>query len=49
VVEGSVRQPFRKSLNLDQDLEAILAEAERLLSDGGAAYQPVTTRPDLTR
>jgi catechol-2,3-dioxygenase len=48
-IDKDVRQPFRKSLNLDQDLEAILAEAERLLSDGGAAYQPVTTQPDLAR
>src|SRR5690242_17205074 len=40
-LDKDVRQPFRKSLNLDQDLEAIFAEAERLLSDGGAAYQPV--------
>ncbi len=48
-IDKDVRQPFRKSLNLDQDLEAILVEAERLLSDGGTAYQPVTTQPDLTR
>lgn len=48
-LDKDVRQPFRKSLNLDQDLEAILAEAERLLSDGGAAYQPVTTQPDPAR
>ena len=48
-IDKDVRQPFRKSLNLDQDLEAILAEAERLLSDGGAAYQPVTTQPDPAR
>jgi catechol 2,3-dioxygenase-like lactoylglutathione lyase family enzyme len=40
-IERDVRQPFRKSINLDQDPEAILAEAERLLSDGGPAYQPV--------
>ena len=48
-IDKDVRQPFRKSLNLDQDLEAILAEAERLLCDGGAAYQPVTTQPDPAR
>lgn len=40
-VDKDVRQPFRKSLNLDQDAEAIYAEADRLLADGGAAYQPV--------
>lgn len=40
-IERDVRQPFRKSINLDQDPAAILAEAERLLSDGGPAYQPV--------
>ncbi|NRQ32179.1 glyoxalase [Nonomuraea sp. NN258] len=39
-VERDVRQPFRKTLNLDQAPEAIYAEAERLLADGGAAYQP---------
>jgi catechol 2,3-dioxygenase-like lactoylglutathione lyase family enzyme len=40
-IERDVRQPFRKTLNLDQDPEAVLAEAERLLADGGPAYQPV--------
>ncbi|MET8770405.1 VOC family protein [Streptomyces sp. NPDC004658] len=40
-VDRDVRQPFRKTLNLDQPLEDIEAEAERLLSDGGPAYQPV--------
>ncbi|GAA4704952.1 VOC family protein [Phytohabitans rumicis] len=40
-IERDVRQPFRKSLNLDQDPAAVLAEAEGLLSDGGPAYQPV--------
>jgi len=38
-----VRQPFRKTLNLDQDADALWAEAERLLDDAGPAYQPVTT------
>ncbi|MGH9108486.1 MAG: VOC family protein [Acidimicrobiales bacterium] len=37
-----IPQPFRKSLDLDQDPEVIFAEARRLLSDGGQAYQPVT-------
>lgn len=37
-----IPQPFRKSLDVDQDPEAIFAEADRLLSDGGSAYQPVT-------
>ena len=40
-VEKDVRQPFRKSLNLDQAPEDVFAEAERLLDDGGPAYQPV--------
>ncbi|MFD4602372.1 VOC family protein [Streptomyces sp. NPDC058464] len=40
-VERDVRQPFRKTLDLDLPLEEIHAEAERLLSDGGKAYQPV--------
>jgi catechol 2,3-dioxygenase-like lactoylglutathione lyase family enzyme len=40
-VDRAVRQPFRKSINLDQQPEAVLEEAERLLSDGGPAYQPV--------
>jgi hypothetical protein len=39
-VERDVRQPLRKTVNLDQDLEDIRAEAERLLSDSGPAYQP---------
>ncbi|MFI6816033.1 VOC family protein [Nonomuraea sp. NPDC050328] len=40
-IEREVRQPFRKSLNLDQSPEEIYAEAERLLADEGPAYQPV--------
>ncbi|MFD9945334.1 VOC family protein [Nonomuraea sp. NPDC059023] len=40
-VDRDVRQPFRKSLNLDQSVEEIEAEAERLLTDSGPAYQPV--------
>ena len=40
-IERDVRQPFRKTLNLDQEPAEVLAEAERLLSDGGGAYQPV--------
>lgn len=36
-----IPQPFRKSLDLDQDIEAILAQAETLLSEGGPRYQPV--------
>lgn len=35
-----VRQPFRKSINLDQSQEAVLAEVERLLDDDSPAYQP---------
>lgn len=37
-----VPQPFRKSLDLDQDPEAVFAEAQRLLDDGTPPYQPVT-------
>ena len=40
-VERDVRQPFRKTLNLDQDPADVLTEAERLLAAGGPAYQPV--------
>jgi catechol-2,3-dioxygenase len=40
-VEREVRQPFRKTLNLDQSPQQVLADAERLLADGSAAYQPV--------
>jgi catechol-2,3-dioxygenase len=41
-----VRQPFRKTLNLDQPAEQVLAESDRLVAAGGPAYQPVTTGPD---
>jgi len=37
-VPVDVRQPFRKHLNLDQPVEDVLAEAERLLHEGGPAY-----------
>jgi catechol 2,3-dioxygenase-like lactoylglutathione lyase family enzyme len=40
-IERDVRQPFRKSLDLDQEPEQIYAQAEKLLGDGTAAYQPV--------
>ncbi|MBV9329741.1 MAG: VOC family protein [Chloroflexi bacterium] len=42
-----VRQPFRKSLNLDQTPDAVLAESDELVAAGGPAYQPVTTGPVL--
>jgi catechol-2,3-dioxygenase len=44
-IDKDVRQPFRKSLNLEQSVDAVNAEAERLLTDGGPAYQPVTWTP----
>jgi catechol-2,3-dioxygenase len=44
-IDKDVRQPFRKSLNLEQPTAAVNAEAERLLRDGGPAYQPVTWMP----
>jgi catechol 2,3-dioxygenase-like lactoylglutathione lyase family enzyme len=40
-LEQDVRQPFRKTLNLDQEPSAIFAEAQQLLADAGPAYQPV--------
>ncbi|WP_062642633.1 VOC family protein [Streptomyces maremycinicus] len=40
-IERDVRQPFRKTIDLDQSPEQILAEAEHLLAEGGPAYQPV--------
>lgn len=39
--DRNVAQPFRKTLDLDLPLEEIEAQAERLLSDGTPAYQPV--------
>jgi catechol-2,3-dioxygenase len=40
-IERDVRQPFRKTVNLDQTPEKIWAEYEELLNDGTRAYQPV--------
>lgn len=40
-IDRDVRQPFRKTLDFDQDPELVYADAERLLNDGGPAYQPV--------
>ncbi len=40
-IEKDVRQPFRKTLDLDQEPAAVLAQAERLLDDDGPAYRPV--------
>lgn len=40
-VERDVRQPFRKSLNLDLEPAEIWAETERLLAENGPPYQPV--------
>jgi catechol-2,3-dioxygenase len=40
-IARDVRQPFRKSLDFGQAPEAIWAEAERLLDEGGDPYQPV--------
>ena len=44
-IDADVRQPFRKSLNLEQSVDEVNAEAGRLLHDGGPAYQPVTWAP----
>jgi catechol 2,3-dioxygenase-like lactoylglutathione lyase family enzyme len=40
-LEHDVQQPFRKTLNLDQSPDEVFAEVERLLTEGGPAYQPV--------
>ncbi|WP_308010816.1 VOC family protein [Streptomyces sp. AC495_CC817] len=40
-LERDVRQPFRRTIDLDLPPEEILAESERLLTEGGPAYQPV--------
>jgi catechol-2,3-dioxygenase len=40
-LDRNVRQPFRKTIDLEQPLEAILDQAERLLTEAGPAYQPV--------
>ena len=44
-IPKDVPQPFRKSLNLEQSVEKVNAEAERLLAEGGPRYQPVTWTP----
>ena len=44
-IDRDVRQPFRKSLNLEQSVEKVNAEAERLLREGGPAYQPSEWSP----
>lgn len=40
-LDRDVPQPFRKSLNLDQTPEQVMADVEDLLTGGGPAYQPV--------
>ncbi len=40
-VDKDVRQPFRKSLDLDQAPDEIWAQFEKLLADDGPAYRPV--------
>ena len=44
-IPKDVRQPFRMSLKLEQSVEEVNAEAERLLAEGGPRYQPVTWTP----
>ena len=46
-IDRDVKQPYRKTLNLEQPVEEIYAEMERLLADGGPDYQPVTTGPSF--
>lgn len=41
-IDRDVRQPFRKSLNLDQESSRIWAEYEALLEDDGPAYRPMS-------
>jgi len=40
-LDREVQQPFRKTLNLDQTPEQVMADVEDLLTSGGPAYQPV--------
>jgi catechol 2,3-dioxygenase-like lactoylglutathione lyase family enzyme len=40
-IPRDVRQPFRKTLNLEQPVAEVNAEAERLLAADGPRYQPV--------
>jgi catechol-2,3-dioxygenase len=40
-IDLDVPQPFRKTLDLELPADELFAEAERLLNDGGPAYQPV--------
>jgi catechol 2,3-dioxygenase-like lactoylglutathione lyase family enzyme len=40
-IKRDVRQPFRKTIDFGMEPGEIWAEAERLLNDGGDAYQPV--------
>ena len=44
-IDRDVRQPFRKTLNLEQSVEEVNAEAESLLTEDGPRYQPVTWQP----
>lgn len=44
-IDRDVRQPFRKSLDLDLEPEEIWAQAEELLATDGPAYQPSTAQP----
>jgi catechol-2,3-dioxygenase len=46
-VDKVVQQPFRKTLDLDQPVEDIFAEAERLLNEDGPRYSPIMTGPKL--
>jgi hypothetical protein len=46
-IDKDVRQPFRKTLNLEQSVEEINAGAERLLAEDGPRYQPVAWTPAL--
>lgn len=40
-----IPQPYRKTINLEQSVEEVLAESDRLVAEGGQAYQPVMARP----
>jgi catechol-2,3-dioxygenase len=42
-IKEDVRQPFRKTIDLDLPAEQVLAESKRLVEEGGPAYQPVTS------
>lgn len=43
-VKESVRQPFRRNIDLEQPPEQILAENKRLIEEAGPEYRAAATR-----